>query len=282
VELTPQPGQRKLLKRMRYVSPALLRAILAGDKLDAYADEGDASRGRFVQDGKVWLGADEVKRLPQDWQDLTPATLRAQKVWDCDAVDRVAIDRASSASAVYRAGRTTYAPGCGLWLGVQWPGGVDADAKAQLETLLAHLGDQGLGGDRSVGYGQFCLKEDAFSLDLPAPDGARALTLARYLPHEDELPDVLGPGASYGLVNVVGWLGSPQGAARRRKGLRMLAEGSVLPTATRPAPWGRLENVAPDDWHAHPVWRYGYACPAGVRAPVDAPDSDASPEVAHA
>lgn len=262
IELTPERGQRKLLKRLRYVSPRLFRAILARETVDGYAKDG--GQGCFLQEGQVWLSVDEKSALPKAWRELGPEALREQKVWQAKAVDRVTIDRASSASAVYRVGRTVYAPACGLWLGVQWPRGMETAARQQVETLLTHLGDRGLGGERSVGYGQFEWAETTFSLDLPAADGPYALTLSRYLPATDELPAVLREDASYGLVSVVGWLGSPQGAAYRRKSLRMLTEGSVLHAAGRSGPWGRLADVQPEIWQAHPIWRYGFACPVGL------------------
>ena len=283
VELTRKPGQRKLLKRLRYVSPVIFGRILAGESLDAYADT-EAGAGAFLQEGQVWLSADEIDALPEVWQAHAPEGarrrrdwqqwlrgregrewLRGQKVWGSAPVDRVTVDRVSSASAVYRIGRSVYAPGCGLWIGVQWPHGVDDSAQEQLETLLLHLGDRGLGGERSVGYGQFTLSQPSRALDLPPPSSdGRLLTLSRYLPRREELPHALRGGAAYRLEGIAGWLGAPQQEARRRKQVRMLAEGSAF-EPVGPAPWGRLVDVRPAGWDAHPIWRWGYACGVGVR-----------------
>ncbi|HET89228.1 MAG TPA: type III-A CRISPR-associated RAMP protein Csm4 [Chloroflexi bacterium] len=261
INLTPVPGQRKLLKRLSYVSPAIFRRILDGELMDDYAGE----KGAFLQGGTVWIAVGETERLPEKWRALDKARLREQKVWDSTPVDRVAVDRASSASSIYRIGRTTYAPGCGLWAGVQWPQGIDAVAQAQLETLLTYLGDQGLGGERSVGYGQFELKTTGLDLGLPAVDGGRALTLSRYLPRREELPDALQGEAAYRLAPVAGWLGAPGHAARRRRQVRFLVEGAVFETVGA-GPWGRLADVRPAGWDGFPIWRYGYACSVGVPA----------------
>ncbi len=283
-ELTPQPGQRKLLKRLRYVSPVIFRRILGRQSLDEYAEDNDDGHGLFLQGGKVWIATEEINSLPKAWRELTPEEVRKQrdwrewlrgeegrrwleqqKVWQSKPVDRVTVDRAASASLVFRIGRTVYAPGCGLWFGVQWPNGADPAMQTQLETLLAHLGDRGLGGERSVGYGQFTLEQAPLSLDLPerTPDGP-ALTLSRYLPRKDELPAALQGKASYRLATVPGWLNAPGHKAQRRKQVRMLAEGAVFqPTGL--GPWGRLADVCPTGWDSHPIWRYGYACPVGVR-----------------
>jgi CRISPR-associated protein Csm4 len=267
IALTPQPGQRKLLKRLRYVSPAIFRRIIAGQPLDEYA----GTRGAFLNDGQVWIAAEEMVHLPVPWQKLAPDRLREQPVWRTAVVDRVTVDRTSSASAVYRIGRTVYAPGCGLWVGVRWPGAPDPAAQEQWETLLAHLGDRGLGGKRSVGYGQFASAPLPTALDLPeATAGRPALTLSRYLPAPQELPAALQGAAAYRLEAVAGWLNAPGHKAQRRKQVRMLAEGSVFQPVGA-GPWGRLADVRPVGWNAHPVWRYGYACPVGV--PQEARDA---------
>ena len=278
------PGRRKLFKQLTFVSPAIFRRWARGDPLDAYVDAG-AGKGLFLQDGRIWMAAGEVAALPDSWGCTLPddvkrgsrwrewlttepgaAWLRALPIWSSGAIDRVTIDRVSSASAVFRIGRTRYAPGCGLWFGVLWPAAPDADARARLELLLAVLGDRGLGGERTVGYGQFEATPAPEALSMPrAAPGGPALTLSRYLPRLDELPEALRGQAAYRLDAVVGWLGAPGQPARRRRQVRMLAEGSIY-TAVGDGPWGRLVDVRPTGWDAHPVWRWGYACPIGVPA----------------
>ncbi len=276
-----QRRQRKLLKKLRYVSPAIFRRILAREPLAEHLGE----KGVFLQDGQVWLSAEEITALPEEWRALKGVPkhvrrdwrewvlsdkigrewLRRCRVWGNAPVDRVTVDRVSSTSSVYRVGRTVYAPGCGLWFGLQWPHGVDDSVRARLETLLYLLGDQGLGGERTVGYGQFTWEQAAFSLNLPpARSGDLALTLARYLPHRDELPAALqGAEVAYRLVAVAGWFSPPGAPDRRRRQVRFLAVGSVF-RLVGAGPWGRLADVRPLTWTKHPVWRYGYACPVGL------------------
>jgi len=266
IELTPQRGQRKLLKKLRYVSPAIFRRILDRRPMDEYAN-GENGKGAFLQDGKVWIAAEEAQRLPTGWRGLSSDQLRKQKVWQSQPIDRVTVGRVTSASAIYRIGRTVYGPDCGLWFGVQWPGDPDSTSQERLETLLLHLGDRGLGGERSVGYGQFTFERAFLTLDLPerAPDGP-ALTLSRYLPRREELPSALQGDAFYRLSPVEGWLNASGHKAQRRKQVRLLTEGSVFqPVGT--GPWGCLADARPAGWNDHPIWRYGYACPVGIRPP---------------
>ncbi|MCP4538873.1 MAG: type III-A CRISPR-associated RAMP protein Csm4 [Chloroflexi bacterium] len=280
VELTEARGQRKLLKKLRYVSPAIFSRIINRQPLDEYAKE---KKGVFLQSGQVWLTAGEIDMLPSDWRELAPDDvkkrqdwrewltdekgrqwLREQKVWRSQSIDRVTVDRVSSASSIYRIGRTVYAPGCGLWFGTQWPSGLNSTMQEQLETLLLHLGDRGLGGERSIGYGQFAW-ETGTMLDLPehTPDSP-TLTLSRYLPCKKELPAALQGSASYRLEAVSGWLNASGHKAQRRKQVRMLAEGSVFQPMGA-GPWGLLADVRPAGWNDHPIWRYGYACPVSIR-----------------
>lgn len=260
LNLTPQPGQRKLLKRLRYVSPALFRHMLQRADLDAYAEE----EGSFLQNGRVWITAGERASLPRAWRDLSSSELRQKKVWGAESVDRVTVDRLTSASNVFRIGRTVYAPGCGLWFAARWPAAPDPAVQGQLERLLLHLGDRGLGGERSIGYGQFTPENEPYTLDLPdvGADGL-ALTLARYLPRRQELPDALRGGAAFRLAAIPGWLNAPGHRAQRRRQVRMVREGGVF-RPVGPGPWGRLEDVRPAGWEAYPIWRYGYACPVGL------------------
>ncbi|MFC1960708.1 type III-A CRISPR-associated RAMP protein Csm4, partial [Chloroflexota bacterium] len=218
--------------------------------------------GVLLQDGKIWLTQDEINLLPKGWQTLNPAVLAHKMIWKSQSVPRVAVDRVSSQSNIYHIGRTVFAEGCGLWFLAD----VEQESD-RLEFLLEHLADQGIGGERTAGYGAFTWSEVA-PPDLPTPDGSqRVLTLARYNPTPQELAaGVLGEEASYELVDVGGWLGTPTGRAQRRKRVRMIEAGSVL-VANQPLT-GRLVDVCPEydqpGAPGHPVYRSGIALTVGV------------------
>jgi CRISPR-associated protein Csm4 len=216
----------------------------------------------LLQDGRVWIAQQESKLLPADWHKLDEAALKAKRIWKSQRVPRVAIDRISNSSQIYHVGRTTFAPGCGLWFLAD----LDQPQVSLFESLL-HLGDGGIGGERSAGYGAFSV-EEAVPPDLPSPKRSRhVMTLSRYNPTMDEIEaGVLGDGASYELVDVGGWLASPEGPAQRRKRVRMIEAGSVL---VAPVPVvGRIVDVCPEydqpGAPQHPVWRSGIALTVGV------------------
>ncbi len=263
------PGIRKRLKRLRYVSPRILTALLAGQYMDEQWTQkapGKQPGPRFdLQSGAVWLHPDDMALLPEEWQRLPENLLAEKSIWKNSIVPRVTVDRASSSSTIYQAGRTVFASGCGLWfLADIW------DWHELLDDLVAELSVRGIGGERSAGYGAFSVGQPLLLPDLPLPDDAtRVMTLSRYHPHHDELAaGVLGEKAAYELVRVGGWLASPDGPAQRRRQVRMIEAGSVLENK---GVVGQLVDVAPaydqPGAPSHPVYRSGFALPVGVTAP---------------
>lgn len=255
----------KRLKKLAFVSPVILGRLLAGQAMDEWLPgTGETSKGITLQGGLVWIAASEQQMLPREWEQADTRQLERAQFWTVGTVPRVTIDRQTSSSSIYRVGRTVFAQECGLWL--------LADVQEQgewLEYLLHHLADTGIGGDRTSGYGGFRL-DSLVPPELPAADGSsRFMTLSRYNPTLDELRSgVLGPGASYALVDVGGWMNAPGMKSQRRRRVRMIEAGSIL--ANTP-PTGRLVDVRPiyADQTAippHPVYRSGIALCIGAAA----------------
>ena len=253
----------KALKRIAYVSPGILRHLLNHDVVDRFlpSDSGD-SDGLMLQDGKVWITREERSLLPGECQKKNPLDLREWAVWTNDTVPRVTIDRMSNSSTIFQVGRTVFNEGCGLWL--------LADVNQQgdwLEYLLDILGDQGIGGEHSSGYGGFTV-EPLETPTLPSPDNRKqVVTLSRYNPTDREIAaGVLGKRASYELVDIGGWLAAPGSVAQRRKRVRMIEAGSIL-EAAQPIV-GRVVDVRPEYEQPgapnHPVYRSGLALPIGM------------------
>ena len=113
---------------------------------------------------------------------------------------------------------------------------------------------------------------------FPWPDpqpGGLMLLLSRYYPQEKETESTLvaPTGAAYELVRVTGRVRTVGEADQRRRGLVLVAEGSIVGGGAR----GDLEDVRPtvgeaDQWrgdfedakptvrkYPHAVWRYGLA-----------------------
>jgi len=275
----------KKVKHTRFISEGLLMKALSGENLAAYLYPTDyltePTTGVALQNGIFWLTVEEVERLPEGFQ-RSKGKLRALQflnVYGLTRVPRVTISRITSATNIYHVGRATFVLGCGLWFAVHWR---DPDqevggngSKSMREAFLNTLGilqEDGLGGERTAGYGAFnFLEENPVRLPNPVPNHP-AMLLSRYHPREDELPEALtGNGSAYQLDSVGGWLRSADGAAQRRKRLTMVSEGSFVIFGSEPM--GDLTDVRPTYVQEpdgkelpglpHPVYRAGFGLGIG-------------------
>ncbi|MEJ5310509.1 MAG: type III-A CRISPR-associated RAMP protein Csm4 [Anaerolineae bacterium] len=265
--------RRKDVKRIRFVSEGILRKMLAGKLLDDWLfpkdEKAEPTTGVALQGGALWLTLAECERLPdvlrhdaKTNKPIPPRALRRHAVYAETTVPRVTVNRINSAANIFHAGRVTFAAGCGLWFGLS------GQPPADLTRALQMLSEDGLGGERAAGYGVFSwsVAPQPLALPDPSPNGA-ALLLSRYHPRAGEIAALQRPGAAYELTAVAGWLRTWDGAAQRRRRLRLLREGSVvyLPGS---GPWGDVVDVRPTyenpaDDLPHPVWRAGLALAVG-------------------
>jgi CRISPR-associated protein Csm4 len=262
-ELRQQIG--KGFKKLRYLSPALFEATCRGVTIE--------EPPIIMQQGKVWLTPQEATHLPVPWQKLAKETseqwqqrLATTPLWTIDPVPHVTVDRVSNASNFYEVGRVVFAAGCGLALLVQHH---DAAFRQSFDLLLDLLGESGIGGKRSSGYGACTIKPHEGTLLeslIAETDAPRAVLLSRYLPHRDEMPALLSERAAYTLVNVGGWLLSPGATAQQRQQITLVQEGSVLAPQSRVIT-GDIADVRPNYAHnkqPHPL----YGKDTGTRHPV--------------
>lgn len=284
----------KRVKRISHLSEGLLRRALRGEKLDRWlpSDEkpsrNDGNRhpnaGLLLQGGHLWLdGESELAQLPQ-WMQIDPKSKRPRphsaypllEVWREGRTPRVTVDRISSASTIFHIGHVRFAGECGLWFGVQWRrpeqhiAGTSTTYAESVAAILDFLQDEGLGGDRSVGYGAFTLGTKSESVTLPdAAPGGLAWLLSRFHPRTPaEIATLQAEGAAYRLVDVAGWLRSPDSPAQRRRRIYLLTEGSWI--AAGEAVLGGLVDVQPvyanqAGMLPHPVYRSGFGVTAGVK-----------------
>lgn len=266
----------KELRRIQFFSEGLLRKALLGERLDNYLfpkeEPAEPRTGASLQGGALWFHLDEMREFPKSFElpENRRHALHRLDVWSSNPVPRVTITRTSSSSTIYQAGKVFFAEGCGLWFGVQWVNPNASFTPQDFDKAVTILQDDGLGGERSSGYGSFRLEGSReLILGEEMKPGQRAYLLSRYHPSEEELPGVLSSDqAAYRLVSVGGWLRSPDAPAQLRKRLYFLDEGSFI-TPVRVPP-GDLTDVRPTYQSTkgvvpHPVYRYGYAC--GFRWP---------------
>jgi CRISPR type III-A-associated RAMP protein Csm4 len=176
------------------------------------------------------------------------------------AVDRIT----KQSSSAYSFAGVEFEPGAGLWTVVQF-----ADESAsqvwmeRIKGMFRLLADTGLGGRRSVGWGQMEAPEfeDGLWPAVLFPRLARAL--AKNGTQDDAqgsslywLMSLFAPGAT----DAVDWSGGDYNLIERNtisgKQVRLIAEGSVV--AASAAPVGNAVDVA-EGQAGHPVYKSGIA-----------------------
>lgn len=206
--------------------------------------------------------------LPVDPEALEKANQRVDELYARNLRPRVHLDRVSERAQLYQVAQVTFAEGAGLWFLIRVR---DAGVLAPLRQAVALLGEDGLGGRRSAGYGCFRPEWE----DVTAHSDWRALfgdneadgphcLLSVCNPEPPELPGLL-TDASYEVVERTGWASSGDGRAQApRLPVRMLAEGSVLSGRPR----GRVVDVTPPaflELAGHRIYRSGLALAVPVR-----------------
>jgi CRISPR type III-A-associated RAMP protein Csm4 len=186
-----------------------------------------------------------------------------------------AVDRLEQGAAVKRLGCVEFASGAGMWLLAAFS---DAEARSRwepaLKAALLLLGDSGVGGRRSAGWGGARRVEfeeadwwSALTREEPPSEAAESTAwwlLSAYLPSEQDAVD--WNKGQYRVLERNGRVDAVSGGALKPS-TRMVAEGAVL--FAPQAPRGRALDVAPEGL-PHPVYRAGFALAAEIvwREPV--------------
>lgn len=230
-------------KGVRFISHTLFEAICRQD-LQAFAD---ASRGmRPLQDGAVIGRAEGLERL-----------------WTAEQSPRVTLDRTTLSSTVFSYGRLWLSDGVtavvlivGRQPGERWG--------ERLAGLFHVLGGLGIGGERSVGNGQFeFLGLEPF--EMAVPEQARYFVLlSPYFPRPDEVPTLQG---WYDLRRRQAWVGAAGYTTYRTRAYRHFTEGSVF---VDHGERGGLVDVTPAAMDSPRIYRYGWAFKVPARGPEHA------------
>ena len=184
-----------------------------------------------------------------------------------------AVDRLQSAPAEpVAAACVEFEPGAGLWTVVRYRD-VDAEARwsGRVQAAFRLLADTGFGGRRSRGWGQTQAPEfetgrwpalllpkagrlaskDA-TRDSQVREDSRFWLISLYSPSlADQVDWTRG---EYSVIIRSGYLDGASSGDRKKKSVRMIAEGSVLEASAEPV--GAAVNVAPDGFE-HKVYRSG-------------------------
>jgi CRISPR-associated protein Csm4 len=232
-------AQRKSLKRVRFASVESLRSLLNGTMPPSVVARGDALVPANF-DGELWTNR---------------SRLRLQ-------VNRMG-DRPMDGQ-LYEFGGIHLADNVCLTVVVDF---IDDGCRGIVEAALVLLGDEGIGADRTAGYGGFIVEhaEEGFAADLGT--GAR-LSLSLLHPTRDEIErGLLDPPAEYLITGRGGWATSVSASSFRRKVVNMLAEGSLLKDLGSRRYGDSVIVLEPGDLGpSHPIYRVGAAVTLPIKS----------------
>ncbi len=145
-----------------------------------------------------------------------------------------------------------FGEGCGLFFLAP------KNQKDAIESALEVLQDNGLGSDRTVGYGTFNYETRNLSLSFPSSD--YVMNLGVFLPETKETLNNLKP-LQYQVLLRSGWITREGMLNLRRNSLYMFAEGSCFKLQTPQSQLfyqGAVRDVTPPN-AKHPIYRSGNA-----------------------
>ena len=202
-----------------------------------------------------------VQGAPIDYDDLGEE-IRYEEGFGVFLVPRVALDRVYATSELFQCGLVSFREGCGIYVLLK---AEDEGMVSKIRHALSLLGEMGLGGERTYGYGRFEAEVHPAGERwerLFEPRGDRSVLLSLY--HPDVPVSEILEGASYDLQERRGWIHSPFSKKQfKRKTVTMFKEGSIFKGMLR----GHLVDVTPSIWdraRLHPVFRYGFALTAPI------------------
>jgi len=219
------------------------------------------------QDAARWLGEAELSK--DELETITQYARKLARPWDDEARQgwfaeelrpRVALDRDTQSSNLWACAAVRFAPGAGLYGLVN----LRDDWRDRWLGAMRLLGEMGLGGERTYGFGEFQIAGPE-SLDeswqpLLAGRSRRFLLLSTYFPASGEKPLLSEALEAWDAVERRGYVVSGRHATTlKRKRVRFLVPGSVF---TRPLA-GTFADVTPNNHTAlglaHRVYRCGLA-----------------------
>ncbi|MGB9866204.1 type III-A CRISPR-associated RAMP protein Csm4 [Fervidobacterium gondwanense] len=163
---------------------------------------------------------------------------------------RVMVARNYAESNIFYFSEVHFKEDSGLWFYLK----VSDDIEKEILAALKLLSDEGIGGDRTYGFGQF--DYDLIPISLPE-HGENYLLLSPYIPdsedYEENSKEITKFAKAYELRYRTGYIHNSDKKAKR---VTMFAEGSIF---TKPVK-GKILDVTPDNFeYDYRVYRYGKA-----------------------
>lgn len=221
-----QIPKEKNLKKIEFIEKDGFEEIINGEKID-----------------KIWK---KYKTIPYKIDED-----KKEKPYEVILNPRIAIGRLSNSPGenYFHFSEVFYKEGAGLFFIVDFKENIEKE----FFTTIRLICDEGIGGDRTVGKGQFKL-ESIEDIEFNINENSKyQIILSLYLPKEDEIDDL--KCGYYEIIERRGYIYSPYCKSLRRKSVRMFKEGSVFPKVKI----GKIVDITPEIFKNHKVYRYGLA-----------------------
>lgn len=230
-----QIPKEKKIKKILFIEKEGFEKLLDGEKIEEVAEN-----FKTIPDINA---KEEEKRTP--WQIIT--------------TPRVGLSRLNNhpGDRYFHFGEVFYKENSGLFFLLDFK---DDSLKKEFDAVFRLLGDEGIGGDRTVGKGFY--EPEFGQININLPDCESVITLSLYSPSESELFDI--KDGYYEIIERKGYIYSPYNQSLRRKSIRMFKEGSVFKTKKK----GRIVDITPEIFNFHKIYRYGLCCALPCRLEV--------------
>ncbi|MGB9840563.1 type III-A CRISPR-associated RAMP protein Csm4 [Thermovenabulum sp.] len=160
---------------------------------------------------------------------------------------RVVLDRLNFNSNIYYVSSSLFDENSGLWFYLK----VDTSIEKEILASIRLLGDEGIGGERTYGFGFF--EPDFIEDKEKEKHSEEYLLLSLFYPaEEDDLENAL---ISYDLTERGGYVYSIYQSDIKKNRSRMLTEGSVFKRELK----GKVVDITPEGFEEHRVLKYGAA-----------------------
>jgi len=261
-ESSPQKNEeqmdKKRWKKTKYVSEGLFKELLINKEI-TQSDQVKHLDGLDQSKASVLCLEDEIKVLAK-----RPSKVVKENYKISTVIDRVDNQATPFPQNFYEINTDE---GVGLWFLVE----LQENELDKFKKLLSTLGELGLGGERTSGFGHFSVQSiEPFTSEYITEENGilkvnqqdqpynTAVTLSLYHPTKEEFEEgILTGSASYECTVRGGWIHSTAGYNSPKQSIRMCIEGSIFP-AIKGMPHGDVIDISYNQ-NPHPIYRSGLA-----------------------
>ncbi len=233
-------SKAKMVKRVQWVDTALYADLLvAGDLFNAGHKVLDLIQGLYLTHTSLPTDRDGVKEFVHS--EVVQRVVPEGRTGEEDALP-------------YYVDRISFANESGLYfLSV---GNTDV-----LDKALNLLAVEGIGTDRTVGFGYFQFTTDELTLSTPT-NATHCVALSMLIPEsEQQMQQLLsGDGVAYDFVRRGGWITTWPYTTLRKNAVYAFVPGSVFCKVAKDDCVGKIVDLRPDIGDltpGHPIWRNG-------------------------